>query len=173
MGRHSPIRLVCATAAVGVGLLVAGCGMHGRATVNPDDAAAFRSSSAAEADPQAKATATNCQPFLDTVAGMVGKYNDFINAHSGNAPDQDARRDEAAAALDETARGVENRMNVNGNALPPELGQRFVEFAAAAHSLADQVRKIISSATPVAGLNDSSQRLQDAVNGVRSSCPPR
>lgn len=130
-------------------------------------------SASANSDPQAKAIATNCQPLLDTVAGMVGKYNDFINAHSGNAPDQDARRDEAAAALDDAARAVENRMNVNGNALPPELGQRFVEFATAAHVLADQTRKIVASTTPVGQLNDSSQRLQDAVNGIRSSCPPR
>ncbi|WP_062999486.1 hypothetical protein [Nocardia mikamii] len=175
--------LMCATLAVGTGLVVAGCStaVHGTATVNQADAAAFRTEMAAssaaatsskKAAAQTKAVADNCNPFRETTGTAVTKYNDFVDAHDANAPDQDAKRDSAAQTLEDAARTVEGRVTAAGDALPPELAQKFTEYVNAARGLADESRKMTYTA-PVGTLNDASKRVNDALNAVRTACPAR
>ncbi|MFF0458223.1 hypothetical protein [Nocardia africana] len=175
--------LMCATLAVGTGLVVAGCStaVHGTATVNQADAAAFRSemasSSAAatsskQAAAQSKAVADNCTPFRETTGAAVTKYNDFVDAHDANAPDQDAKRDAAAQTLEDAARTVEGRVTATGDALPPDLAQKLTEYVNAARGLAGESRKMTYTA-PVGTLNDASKRVNDALNAVRTACPAR
>ncbi|MBF6331794.1 hypothetical protein [Nocardia transvalensis] len=175
--------LVCAAVAVGTGVVVAGCSnsVHGTATVNQAEAAAYRtemaSSSAAatssrRAAAQAKAIGDNCTPFRDTTGVAVTKYNEFVDAHDNNAPDQDAKRDASAETLENAAKTVENRVNSAGDALPPDLAQKFTDYVNAARALAAETRKMTYTA-PVGALNDASKRVNDALNVVRDACPKR
>ncbi|MCM6773520.1 hypothetical protein NDR87_08565 [Nocardia sp. CDC159] len=175
--------LACATIAVGTGLVVAGCSnaVHGTATVDQADAAAYRtemaSSSAAatssrRAAAQAKAVSDNCTPFRDTTGVAVTKYNEFVDAHDNNAPDQDAKRDASAETLENAAKTVEGRVSAAGDALPPDLAQKFTDYVVAARALAAEARKMTYTA-PVGPLNDASKRVNDALNEVRNACPAR
>ncbi|NKY89422.1 hypothetical protein [Nocardia veterana] len=175
--------LTCAALAVGTGLVVAGCSsaVHGTATVNQADAAAYRtemaSSSAAatsskKAAAQAKAVSDNCNPFRETTGPAVTKYNEFVDAHDSNAPDQDAKRDSAAQTLEDAARTVEGRVSTAGDALPADLTQKLTEYVNAARGLAAESRKMTYTA-PVGTLNDASKRVNDALNAVRTACPAR
>ncbi len=175
--------LACATLAVGTGLVVAGCSssVHGTATVNEADAASFRSemaassaaaTSSAKAAAQDKAVSENCSPFRDLSGVAVTKYNEFVDAHDANAPDQDAKRDAAAETLENAARTVESRVTASGEALPADLGQKFTDYVVAARALAEESRKMTYTA-PVGPLNDASKRVNDALNTVRNACPAR
>ncbi|QIS18893.1 hypothetical protein [Nocardia terpenica] len=180
--------LVCATVAVGSGLVVAGCSnaVHGTPTVNQADAAAYRtemaSSSAAatssrKAAAQTKAIAEGCKSFRDVAAtpitgNAVTRYNDFVDAHDSNAPDQDAKRDLAAQTLEDAARQVENGINSGGAALPPDIAQKFTDYVNAARALAAETRKMVYTA-PVGPLNDASQRVNDALGIARNLCPTK
>jgi hypothetical protein len=175
--------LACAIAAIGSGLVIAGCSssVHGTATVNQADAAAYRTemassvaaaSSSRKAAAQAKAIGDNCNPFRDTTSVAVTKYNDFVDAHDGNAPDQDAKRDDAAQTLEDAARTVESRVTSAGDQLPPDLAQKFTDYVSAARDLAAESRKM-NYTSPVGGLNDASKRVNDALNAVRAACPAR
>jgi hypothetical protein len=173
--------MVCAIVAVGTGLVVAGCSssIHGTATVNQADAAAYRtemaSSSAAatssrKAAAQAKAVSDNCTPFRGTTSVAVTKYNEFVDAHDANAPDQDAKRDLAVQTLTDAANAVQGRVNSAGSDLPPELAHKFGDYITAARALADESRKMNYTA-PVGPLNDASKRVNDALNAARLACP--
>ena len=173
--------LVCATVAVGTGLVVAGCtsSVEGTATVNESDAAAFRtemvaSSAAAtssqKAQQQSQAISENCGPFNTLSGAAVDRYNEFVDAHDGNAPDQDAKRDSAAQALENAAQRVEGQVNTSGEALPQNMAQNFQAYASAARELATESRKM-NYTSPVGALNDASNRVNDALNTARSACP--
>ncbi len=175
--------LMCAAFAVGTGLVVAGCStaVQGTATVNQTDAAAYRtemaSSSAAAASSkkaaaQTKAIGDNCTPFRETTGPAVTKYNDFVDAHDANAPDQDAKRDAAAQTLEDAAGTVEGRVSGAGDSLPPELSQKLTEYVNAARELGGESRKMTYT-SPVGTLNDASKRVNDALNAVRTACPAR
>ncbi|WP_280268635.1 hypothetical protein [Nocardia wallacei] len=175
--------LACATVAVGTGLVVAGCSssIHGTATVNQADASAFRtemaSSSAAatssqKAAAEAKAVSDNCTPFRDMAGAATNKYNEFVDAHDANAPDQDAKRDTSAQTWEDAAHTVETRVQSSGPALPADLAQKFTAYAVAARELAGEARKMTYTA-PVGPLNDASKRVNDAFAAVRDACPAR
>jgi|GEM_PF-4363346 hypothetical protein len=173
--------MVCSVVATAAGLVVAGCSssIHGTATVNQADAAAYRtemsSSSAAassskKAAAQAKAVGDNCTPFRGTTSVAVTKYNEFVDAHDANAPDQDAKRDLAVQTLDDAANAVQGRVSGSGSDLPPDLVQKFTDYVNAARGLADESRKMNYTA-PVGPLNDASKRVNDALNTARQACP--
>ncbi|MGX1805190.1 hypothetical protein ACWIGI_05705 [Nocardia sp. NPDC055321] len=175
--------LVCATAAVGFGLVLAGCAneIEGTPTVNEADATAYRAeaatssaaaSSSKKAAAEAKATADNCTPFRTTTGTAVDRYNDFVDAHDANAPDQTEKRDTAATALEDAAKTVEAQVTASGADLPTELAQKFTDYVVAARGLATEVRKMSSTAL-VGPLNDASRQVNDALNAVRSACPAR
>jgi hypothetical protein len=182
--------LVCTAVAVGTGLVIAGCSVHGTATANQADAAAYRSEMAAsssassssaasssQAAAQAKAIGDTCKPFRDPAGNpitgqAVSKYNDFVDAHDSNAADQDARRDTAANTLEDAARTVENAVNAAGDALPQDMAQQFTDYVTAARALAGETRKMTYTA-PVGPLNDASKRVNDALGVARNACPAR
>ena len=175
--------LMCATVAVGTGLVVAGCSssIHGTATANEVEASAYRtemaSSSAAatssqKAAAQAKAISDNCTPFRGTTSVAVTKYNEFVDAHDANAPDQDAKRDTSAQTLEDAAKTVEGRVNASGDALPTDLAQKFTAYVTAARGLAAETRKMTYTA-PVGALKDASKRVNDALNVARDACSAR
>ncbi|WP_156959641.1 hypothetical protein [Nocardia sp. BMG51109] len=149
--------------------------------MNESDATAFKSemsaSSAAatssrQAAAQAQAITDNCSPFRDLSGVAVAKYNEFVDAHDANAPDQDAKRDASAETLENAARTVEGRVTASGEALPVDLSQKFTAYVTAARELATEARKMTYTA-PVGPLNDASNRVNDALNTVRNSCPNR
>ncbi|MBO0853909.1 MAG: hypothetical protein J2P18_09085 [Nocardia sp.] len=155
--------------------------MHGNATANQAVVAAYRtemaSSSAAatsskKAAAQAKAVADNCTPFRDTTGPAVTKYNEFVDAHDANAPDQDAKRDLSAQTLEGAAAAVEGRVKSAAGALPPDLQQKLTDYVNAARGLAAESRKMTYT-SPVGMLNDSSKRVNDALNAARAACPAR
>lgn len=173
--------LMCAALALGTGLVVTGCSnsVHGTATVDRAVAAAYRtemvaSSSAAAASSKAaaetKAVSDNCGPFRATTAPAVTAYNDFVDAHDSNAPDQDAKRDAAAKTLEDAATAVQGRVDTAGAALPKDLAGKLTEYVNAARELAAESRKMTYTA-PVGMLNDASKRVNDALNAARSVCP--
>ncbi|WP_254206123.1 hypothetical protein [Nocardia alni] len=173
--------MVCAAVAVATGLVVAGCSssVRGTATVNQADAAAYRtemaSSSAAasssrKAAATAKAVSDNCTPFRGTTSVAVTKYNEFVDAHDANAPDQDAKRDTAAQTLEDAARAVESRVNSAGGDLPPDMAAKFTTYVNAARALAAESRKMTYTA-PVGPLNDASKVVNDSLNAARDACP--
>ncbi|WP_228002493.1 hypothetical protein [Nocardia australiensis] len=175
--------LVCAGLAVAAGLTVAGCAnqVEGVASPNAQELATYKteaaSSSAAasssrKAAAQAQVIGDNCAQFPNTTGVGVSKYNDFINAHDANAPDYAAKREEAAATLDEAANKVETGVNSTNDALPIDLSANFTEYVAAARLLASETRKMTYTA-PVGPLNDASKRVNDARNAVRDACPKR
>jgi hypothetical protein len=175
--------MVCATGAVAIGLVVAGCAnrVDGVAGPNASDLAAYKteaaSSSAAatssrRAAAQGKAIADNCGQFPTTTGAGVSKYNDFVDAHDSNAPDYDAKRDSAVQTLEDAANKVESGVNSARDALPVDLAGLFTEYVNAARALAAETRKMTYTA-PVAALNDASRRVNDARNAVRDSCPKR
>lgn len=175
--------MVCATGAVAVGLVVAGCAnrVEGVPGPNASDLAAYKteaaSSSAAatssrRAAAQAKAISDNCGQFPTVTGAGVGKYNEFVDAHDSNAPDYVAKRDSAAQTLEDAASKVENGVSSAKDALPADLAALFTEYVNAARALAAETRKMTYTA-PVAALNDASKRVNDARNAVRDSCPKR
>ncbi|MGK8525098.1 hypothetical protein ACRS6B_27790 [Nocardia asteroides] len=175
--------MVCATGAVAIGLVVAGCAnrVEGVPGPNTSDLAAYKteaaSSSAAatssrRAAAQAKAIADNCGQFPSVTGAGVGKYNEFVDAHDSNAPDYIAKRDSAAQTLEDAANKVEGGVNAAQDALPPDLAAKFTEYVNAARALAAETRAMTYTA-PVAALNDASRRVNDARNVVRDSCPKR
>ncbi len=175
--------LVCASLAVTAGLTVAGCADRIEGTPTADEAqvtsyrAEASSSSAAatssrRAAAQAKAIADNCDPFRDTTGPAVTRYNEFVDAHDANAPDYAAKRDTAANTIEDAARTVETRVQEAGEALPPDLAQKFIGYVNAARELAGQAR-VMTYTSPVAALNDASRKVNDALNAVRDACPAR
>jgi hypothetical protein len=173
--------MVCAAAAIATGLIVAGCSssIRGTATANQADAAAYRTemalssaaaSSSRKAASQAKAVSDNCTPFRGTTSVAVTKYNEFVDAHDANTPDQDAKRDAAAQTLDDAANAVQSRVNGAGRDLPPPLAQKFTDYVNAARALAVESRKMTYTA-PVGPLNDASKKVNDALNAARDACP--
>ncbi|WP_067567266.1 hypothetical protein [Nocardia acidivorans] len=175
--------LASATVAVGLGLVIAGCAntVDGTPTVNQAEATSYKaeaatSSSAAAASKaaaaQAKAITDNCDPFRSTTGTAVDRYNDFVDAHDGQAADQADRRDGAANALDDAAHTVETRVNASGSDLPADLAQKFTDYIAAARGLAAEVRKMGNNSS-VGPLNDASHKVNDALNAVRNACPTR
>ncbi|WP_040776180.1 hypothetical protein [Nocardia pneumoniae] len=175
--------MVCATGAIAIGVVVAGCAnrVEGSAGPNADDLAAYKteaaSSSAAatssrRAAAQAKAIADNCGQFPTTTGIGVTRYNEFVDAHDANAPDYTAKRDAAAQTLEDAANTVESGVNGARDTLPPDLAAKFTEYVNAARALAAETRTMTYLA-PVAALNDASKRVNDARNAVRDSCPRR
>ncbi|NKY49513.1 hypothetical protein [Nocardia vermiculata] len=175
--------LTCAALALGTGIVLAGCSnaVQGTPTVDQAVAAAYRtemaaSSAAATSSKKAaalqKAISDNCNPFRSTTGPAVTNYNDFVSAHDSNAPDQDAKRDDAAQTLEEAANTVEKRVTDAADALPADLAQKFTEYVNAARELATESRKMTYTA-PVGLLNDASKRVNDALNVVRIACPAR
>lgn len=175
--------LICATVAVGAGLVLAGCAsqIEGTPTANEAEATSYRaeaSSSAAaatsakKAAAETKAIADNCDPFRKTTGTAVDRYNDFVDAHDANASDQEAKRDAAANALEDAARTVETQVNASGADLPADLAQKFTDYIGAARGLGAEVRKMTPTAL-VGPLNDASHKVNDALNAVRSACPAR
>jgi hypothetical protein len=168
--------------------VVAGCAstIHGTPTANQADAAAYRtemsSSSAAatssrRAAAQASAIAAACESFRDPAsipitAQAVTRYNEFVDAHDSNAPDQDAKRDTAAQTLENAAQAVETSVSSGGDALPADMAQKFTEYVSAARALAAEARKM-SYTAPVEALNGASKRVNDALGAARSVCPIR
>ncbi|WP_454198214.1 hypothetical protein [Nocardia sp. Marseille-Q1738] len=175
--------MVCATGAVAIGLVVAGCAnrVEGSASPNASDLAAYKteaaSSSAAatsarRAAAEAKAIADNCTQFPGTTGVGVTRYNDFVDAHDSNAPDYVAKRDSAAQTLEDAANTVESGVNAARDTLPPDLAAKFTEYVSAARALAAETRTM-TYLSPVGALNDASRRVNDARNVVRDSCPQR
>ncbi|WP_406272726.1 hypothetical protein OH799_33325 [Nocardia sp. NBC_00881] len=175
--------MVCATGAIAIGLVVAGCAnrVEGEPSPNASDLAAYQteaaSSSAAATSSrrvaaQAKAISDNCGPFPTTTGAGVSKYNEFVDAHDANAPDYDAKRDAAASTLEDAANTVERGVSAVMDTLPPDLAAKFTEYVNAARALADETRRMTYTA-PVSALNDASRRVNDARNVVRDSCPKR
>ncbi|UGT45172.1 hypothetical protein LTV02_18045 [Nocardia yamanashiensis] len=173
--------LACAAAAVGFGLVLAGCAntVEGTATPNQVQATSYKaeaaSSSAAAtsskaAAAKAKAISDNCTPFRKTTGTAVDRYNDFVDAHDANAADQSTKRDTAANALEDAARTVETGVNASGSDLPADISQKLTDYVTAARALAAEVRK--TTATSLVGpLNDASRKVNDALNAARSACP--
>ncbi|UGT69261.1 hypothetical protein LTT66_03355 [Nocardia gipuzkoensis] len=175
--------MVCATGAVAIGLVVAGCAnqVDGVAGPNASDLAAYKteaaSSSAAatssrRAAAEAKAIADNCGQFPGTTGAGVSRYNEFVDAHDSNAPDYVTKRDSAAQTLEDAANKVESGVNSAKDALPADLAAKLTEYVIAARALAAETRTMTYTA-PVAALNDASRRVNDARNVVRDSCPKR
>ncbi|MFE2999350.1 hypothetical protein ACFXG4_30620 [Nocardia sp. NPDC059246] len=175
--------LVCASAAVAGGLVLAGCAntVEGTPTVNQVQVTSYKaeaaSSSAAAASSKAaaataKATFDNCDPFRKITGTAVDRYNEFVDAHDANAADQIAKRDAAASALEDAAKTVETQVGASGADLPADLGQKFTDYVTAARSLAAEVRKMTTSAS-VSPLNDASRKVNDALTGVRNACPAK
>ncbi|MEV6769841.1 hypothetical protein AB0N05_14560 [Nocardia sp. NPDC051030] len=175
--------LVCATAAVGAGLVLAGCAntVEGTPTVDQAQVTSYRAeatsaaaaaSASKAAAAQTKAIADNCDPFRTTTGTAVDRYNDFVDAHDANAGDQSAKRDGAANALDDAAKAVETRVSASGTDLPADLGWKLTDYVSAARGLAGEVRKTTSNSS-VAVLNDASRKVNDALNAARSACPAR
>ncbi|MGQ4599581.1 hypothetical protein [Nocardia sp. R6R-6] len=175
--------MVCATGAVAIGLIVAGCAnrVEGTASPNAGDLAAYKteaaSSSAAatssrRAAAQAKAITDNCGQFPLTTGIGVTRYNEFVGAHDSNAPDYTAKRDAAAQTLEDAANTVESGVRAAKEDLPPDLAAKFTEYVNAARALAAETRTMTYTA-PVGALNDASRRVNDARNVVRDSCPKR
>ncbi|MGY1896289.1 hypothetical protein ACW9HR_23850 [Nocardia gipuzkoensis] len=175
--------MVCATGAVAIGLVIAGCAnqVDGVAGPNASDLAAYKteaaSSSAAatssrRAAAEAKAIADNCGQFPGTTGAGVSRYNEFVDAHDSNAPDYVAKRDSAAQTLEDAANKVESGVNSAKDALPADLAAKLTEYVIAARALAAETRTMTYTA-PVAALNDASRRVNDARNVVRDSCPKR
>lgn len=175
--------LVCASAAVAIGLLLAGCAntVEGTPTANQVEVSSYRSevatsSAAASASKQAAATAKaiadNCDPFRKTTGTAVDRYNDFVDAHDGSTADQNDKRDAAAGALDDAAKTVEGQVAASGADLAADLGQKFTDYVAAARNLAAEVRKMTTGSS-VAPLNDASRKVNDALNAVRAACPAK
>ncbi|MEU2030868.1 hypothetical protein [Nocardia amamiensis] len=175
--------MVCATGAVAIGLVVAGCAnrVEGVASPNAGDLAAYKteaaSSSAAatssrRAAAQANAIADNCGQFPSTTGIGVTRYNEFVDAHDSNAPDYVAKRDAAVRTLEDAANTVESGVNAAKDTLPPDLAALLTEYVSAARALAAETRPMTYLA-PVAALNDASRRVNDARNAVRDSCPKR
>ncbi|MTE16174.1 hypothetical protein GLP40_25825 [Nocardia sp. CT2-14] len=163
------------------GLVLAGCAntVEGTATANQVQVTSYRaeaaSSSAAAASSKAaaaiaKATSDNCSPFRKTTGTAVDRYNDFVDAHDGNAADQIAKRDAAATALEDAAKTVEAQVSASGADLPADLGQKFTDYVTAARGLAAEVRKMTTNSS-VAPLNDASRKVNDALTAVRNGCP--
>ncbi|WP_067470068.1 hypothetical protein [Nocardia amamiensis] len=175
--------MVCATGAITIGLIVAGCAnqVEGSASPNESDLAAYKteaaSSSAAatssrRAAAQATAIADNCGQFPTTTSIGVTRYNEFVDAHDSNAPDYVAKRDAAVQTLEDAANTVDSGVNAASDMLPPDLAALFTEYVSAARALAAETRTMTYLA-PVASLNDASRRVNDARNAVRDSCPKR
>ncbi|WP_405135442.1 hypothetical protein [Nocardia sp. NBC_01388] len=175
--------LAGAAAAVGLGLVIAGCAstVEGTPTVNQADATSYRAEAATSsaaaaaakaAAAQTKAIADNCDPFRATTGTAVDRYNDFVDAHDGNTGDQTAKRDAAAGALEDAAKTVETRVGASGPDLPTDLAQKFTDYVTAARGLSAEVQKMAST-SPVGPLNDASHKVNDALNAVRGACPAK
>ncbi|WP_433663287.1 hypothetical protein ACQPW1_14820 [Nocardia sp. CA-128927] len=175
--------LVCATGAIVVGLVVAGCanGVVGTANPNTADLAAYKTEAAASsaaatsskrAAAQDKAITDNCAQFPTTTGVGVSKYNEFVDAHDANAADYAAKRELAASTLDDAANKVETGVNTAKDTLPPDLAAKFTDYVTAARALSAESRKMTYTA-PVGPLNDASRRVNDARNAVRNACPKR
>jgi hypothetical protein len=175
--------LLCATAAVAVGLTVAGCANHVAGVANPNatDLAAYQTEAAAssaaatssrKAAAQAQAIGDNCGQFPTTTGVGVSKYNEFVDAHDANAADYAAKRDSAVQTLEDAANKVEAGVNNANGTLPPDLQRLLTEYVTAARQLAAETKKMTYTA-PVGSLNDASKRVNDARNAVRDSCPKR
>ncbi|MFI9505379.1 hypothetical protein [Nocardia sp. NPDC052566] len=175
--------LVCALAAITVGLVVAGCGSQIQGTANPNqsDLAAYKSDAASSsaaatsskrAAAQAKAISDNCGQFPTTTGVGVSKYNEFVDAHDKNAPDYVAKRDLAASTLEDAATKVETGVSAATGVLPDELAAKFTDYVTAARGLAAETRRMVYTA-PVDPLNVASRRVNDARNAVRDACPKR
>ncbi|WP_280391921.1 hypothetical protein [Nocardia brasiliensis] len=175
--------LICATGAVAVGLVVAGCGnrVHGTPNPNTADLAAYKTEAAASstaatsskrAAAQTKAIGDNCAQFPTTTGVGVSKYNEFIDAHDANAGDYAAKRELAASTLDDAANKVETGISTAKDAMPADLAAKFTDYVNAARALSAETRKMTYTA-PVGPLNDASRRVNDARNAVRDACPKR
>ncbi|MFI9403754.1 hypothetical protein [Nocardia sp. NPDC052316] len=175
--------LVCATGAVVVGLVVAGCANRVEGTANPNtaDLAAYKTEAAASsaaatsskrAAAQTKAITDNCGQFPTTTGVGVSKYNEFVDAHDANAPDYAAKRELAASTLDDAANKVETGVNTAKDSLPGELATKFTDYVTAARALSAETRRMTYTA-PVGPLNEASRRVNDARNAVRDACPKR
>lgn len=183
MQRLDPRRfgLICATAVLATGATLAGCAnqIDGVATPNAAEATAYRndaaSSSAAATSSQIaaardKAIADNCALFPGVTGVGVTKYNEFVDAHDSNAPDYEAKRDAAVAALDDAANQVEGGANAAGADLPEDLKAKLIGYVDAARALSQATREMTYT-SPVGPLNDASTRVNDARNAVRDTCP--
>ncbi|WP_040804030.1 hypothetical protein [Nocardia concava] len=175
--------LVCASAAVAAGLVLAGCSntVEGTPTVNQAEVTSYKAaaatsaaaaSSAKAAAAVAKATADNCDPFRKSAGNAVDRYNEFVDAHDASAADQLTKRDAAATALEDAAKGVETQLTATGAALPADLAGKFTDYVTAARALAAEIRKLSSGAS-VAPLNDASKKVNDALTAVRNACPAK
>ncbi|WP_069166938.1 hypothetical protein [Nocardia altamirensis] len=175
--------LMCATGAVAIGLVLAGCANRVEGTANPNNAdlAAYKTEAAASsvaatsskrAAAQAKSVADNCTQFPTTTGVGVSKYNEFVDAHDANAPDYAAKREAAVSTLEDAANKVEAGLNLGRDTLPPDLAGKFTDYVTAARALADETRKM-SYTAPVGPLNEASKRVNDARNAVRDACPKR
>ncbi|MEC3915982.1 hypothetical protein [Nocardia sp. CDC160] len=175
--------LVCASAAVAAGLVLAGCAntVEGTATVDQAQVTAYKaevaSSSAAASSSKAaadiaKATADNCDPFRKNTGTAVDRYNEFVDAHDASAADQNAKRDAAATALEDAAKAIETQVSASGPALPADLAGKFTDYVTAARALAAEIRKM-SAGSSVAPLNDASKKVNDALTAVRNACPTK
>ncbi|GAB2511045.1 hypothetical protein [Nocardia heshunensis] len=175
--------LVCASAAVAMGLVLAGCAntVEGTATVDQAQVTSYKAeaatsaaaaSSSAAAAAIVKATADNCDTFRKTAGTQVDRYNEWVDAHDGSAADQIAKRDAAAGALEDAAKAVEAQVGAAGPALPADLSGKFTDYVTAARALGAEIRRT-GSGSSVSPLNDASKKVNDALTAVRNACPAK
>ncbi|MFD4432881.1 hypothetical protein, partial [Nocardia sp. NPDC058497] len=121
---------------------------------------------------QARAISDNCTQFPTTTGAGVTAFNEFVTAHDSNAPDYAAKREAAAATLDDAALEVETGVTTAAGALPADLAEKFTAYVLAARELSAETRKMTYS-SQVTKLNDASRTINQARTAVHDACPSR
>ncbi|MCP2291078.1 hypothetical protein ACFYT3_12010 [Nocardia amikacinitolerans] len=166
--------LAAAAAATATGIIFIGaCSTQvtGNPQVNQTELAAYTSevaaSSAAASSSRAAAVAraagAACDAFAAANESSVDSFNAYIDASNNNAPDADAKANDAVNTLRTNARNVDQKLTRD---VPPDVASSLRSYRDDTNNLADLLERRVDVDT----LNDAIDQFNETKNAAREVC---
>ncbi|TQM30606.1 hypothetical protein [Nocardia bhagyanarayanae] len=174
MRRLERAGLAAAAAATATGIMLIGaCSTQvtGNPQVNQTELAAYASevaaSSAAASSSRAaaveRAAGAACDAFAAANESSVDSFNAYIDASNNNAPDADAKANDAVNTLRTNARNVDQKLTRD---VPPDVASSLRSYRDDTNNLADLLERRVDVDT----LNDAIDQFNETKNAAREVC---
>ncbi|MET8777664.1 hypothetical protein ABZV58_21890 [Nocardia sp. NPDC004654] len=174
MRRLERASLAAAAAATASGIILIGaCSTQvtGNPQVNQTELAAYTSevaaSSAAASSSRAaaaeRAAGAACDAFAAANESSVDSFNAYIDASNNNAPDAEAKANDAVNTLRTNARNVDQKLTRD---VPPDVASSLRSYRDDTNNLADLLERRVDVDT----LNDAIDQFNGTKNAAREVC---
>lgn len=174
MRRLERAGLAAAAAATASGIIFIGaCSTQvtGNPQVNQTELAAYTSevaaSSAAASSSRAaaaeRAAGAACDAFAAANESSVDSFNAYIDASNNNAPDAEAKANDAVNTLRTNARNVDQKLTRD---VPPDVASSLRSYRDDTNNLADLLERRVDVDT----LNDAIDQFNGTKNAAREVC---